>query len=234
MEEADNVYISKAVTVLISTCDKYEIAWDPFWYSFKKYWPDCPWTVRFITNSLESPCGVPIKVGSNTNWTVMHKLATSQLTTEVFLLLLEDFWLTHPVDTASILEFADIVLRGDADKVGLRAGSHTCKGTYVKDTRLEVLDDTSVYRTALQAGLWRVSTFQSLLRGTETPWDFETEGNLRSQNQSMLDRFLNVKEPSYIHYISAPGALRRRKWTQAAIDYAAKEGLKIDFSKRPG
>jgi len=157
----------------------------------------------------------------------MHRLALSQLTTPVFLLLLEDFWLTHTVDTKSILEFADLVLCGDVDKVGLRAGSHTCKGTYEKDSRLDILADASIYRTALQAGLWNVRTFQALLKGTETPWDFETKGSIRSQQ--MPDRFLNVKEPAYIKYLIAPGALRRGRWTRGAKEYAAKEGLTIDF-----
>ena len=152
--------------------------------------------------------------------------------TKVFFLLLEDFWLTHPVNTKALLEFADFVIYGEADKIGLVAGSHTFYGPYKPDTRLGILADKSIYRTALQAGLWNVGTFYNLLKRGETPWHFETLGSLRSQ--SSLGVFLNVREPLYIRYLWAPAALKRGKWTQAARKYAAKEGLKIDFSRHLG
>ena len=216
------------VTILVSTFDGHQAAWKPFWHGFKKYWPDCPWPIRFITNELDAPCGNPIKVGPDRNWTAMHRAALAEPHTRVFFLLLEDYWLTHPVNTQALVEFADIVLYGEADRILLCKGTHTSYGPYEPDRRLNIYADKSIYRTALQAGLWNVGTFLNLLRDGETPWHFETKGSIRSQGWSAP--FLNEVEHNYIRYIFPNGAIKRGKWTPAARKYAAREKLRIDFN----
>ena len=39
-----------------------------FCHGLEKYWPDCPYPVVFITNYLEPPVGIAVKVGDENNF----------------------------------------------------------------------------------------------------------------------------------------------------------------------
>jgi len=221
------------VTVFVSSCDSYQAVWVPFCYGLRKYWPDCPWPIRFVTNYLDPPCGSSLKVGKDKDWTTTQRRALEQISTEVILFMLDDFWLIEPVDTKSLIEFAGLIIHKKVDKIHLTNFSDEKKTPSESkiDSRLNGYTRKSRYRTALQASLWRVSTFLNLMRDGEAPWDFETKGSVRSQDAPFV--FLNVKEHHYISYIKRPGACERGEWTEPAKKYAAKEGLQINFSMGP-
>ncbi len=43
--------------ILVSSFDKYEACWEPYWHGLEKYWPSHP-QVYFITNFLQAPGGI--------------------------------------------------------------------------------------------------------------------------------------------------------------------------------
>lgn len=216
-------------TILISSCDKYKATWKPCCYSLKKYWPDCPWPIKFITNTLDAPCYNTLKMGESNNWSTMQYKALQLISTEIVLFMLDDFWLTDLVNTAVLKVLSNIILNKKADRIHLTNSSDE-KKTISTNSIHNLLNGYTInsrYRTSLQAGLWRVSTFQELLKNGETPWDFETKGSNRSQNSKFI--FLNVKKHGYIPYITRPGACKGGKWTKAAKDYVIKENIgKLD------
>lgn len=217
--------MSNNVTILISSCDKYKATWKPLCYSLKKYWPDCSWPIKFITNTLDAPCGNTLKIGDNNNWSNMQYKALQQISTEIVLFMLDDFWLTDFVNTAVLKDLTNLILNKKADRIHL-TNSHDEKKTIAInniDKRLNGYTKTSRYRTSLQAGLWRTNTFQELLKDGETPWDFETKGSVRSQSTKFI--FLNVKKHGYIPYITRPGACECGKWTNVAKEYIIKENI---------
>ena len=226
--------MSVQVSVFISSCDAYQSCWAPFCHGLKKYWPDCPWPIYFVTNFLEPPCGWTLKVGKEQDWTATQRMALRQISSDVILFMLDDFWLTDRVDTKSLVEFADLILEGKADKIHLTNFSDERKTVVPSDIdkRLNGYASNSKYRTALQGGLWRVGVFKSLMRDGESPWEFETKGSARSQKTPYT--FLNIKEHLYLRYTTRPGAVEKGQWTQMAIDYAEREGLEVDFTRRPG
>ena len=139
--------------------------------------------------------------------------------------MLDDFWLTGPVNTIVLKNLSDIILNKKADRIHLTNFLDE-KKTIITNNISNLLNGytaKSRYRTSLQAGLWRVSTFQELLKDGETPWEFETKGSIRSQNTKHI--FLNVKKHGYIPYITRPGACDCGKWTEAAKEYVIKENI---------
>ena len=44
---------SEDIAFVVSSCDKYYFLWDPFFKTLEKYWPDCPFQLYLITNSLD-------------------------------------------------------------------------------------------------------------------------------------------------------------------------------------
>ena len=227
------------VVVCVSTCDKYRATWVPFCHGFQKYWSDCPWPLWFVTNHRSPPCGKAIKVGDDSGWTDATTRALQKIDVPVIFWMHEDYWLTEPSDTAALLDFADICLRGDADHIQVLptwARHIRSSGIFSGDPRLLVFADDSEYRTSLQAGFWRVETVLDLLKPGETAWDFERTGTGRS-----LDHlFLGVKESKYFFYVirnTGKGwidqPVGKGRWSKDARVYAKREGLKIDFSRDP-
>lgn len=229
------------VTVFISSCDKRKACWMPLCHSLRKYWPDCPWPIGFVTNSLIPPCGMPIMVGADQGWSGTMKLALERITDDVVFLLLDDWWLTAPPDTAALLDFARIVEVGHAEHIGLyptwgKVGNlHvSSKGPYAPDSRLKVFAPRSAYRTSLMPGFWRTKTLRALLVPGESAQQFEINASRRSEGN---DRFLCAAEYKHFRYVvrNEPhytwGPVMRGNWTRDASHYAKKEGLDMDFSR---
>jgi hypothetical protein len=226
------------VTVFVSSWDKYAATWGPFCHGFGKYWPDCPWPLVFMTNSLEPPCGESIKTGADTNWTAMMQIALPQVETPVILLLMDDYWFLAPPDTATLLEYAAYAVRGEADAVGLWLCGSEVFGTedFGLDSRLFVFRQDAQYRASLRAAFWRVDALLGLLSPGEDLWEFECRGSGRSRESA---RIVCVKELGCILYPSpvTPGwpetPVLRGQWRETAYRYAEREGLDVDFSKHP-
>ena len=62
--------LRQSVTVLVTSCDWFYDAWVPFFYFFKKEWPDNPFAVRLITNRFRLDDGEvrALPVGEDQGW----------------------------------------------------------------------------------------------------------------------------------------------------------------------
>ena len=225
------------VTVYVSTLDQWSMVWPGFCHGLHKYWWDCPWPVAFSTETLDAPCSTSLKVGVEEHWARRNRKALEKIDSSVVLFMIEDFWLTEPVDTAVMLEFADLVKRGEADYIVLAYGNQDYNsGIFALDERLFHRSKEDFYRLTLQAAFWRKDVLLDLLGDDiATPWAFEQAGRDRSQNLVCLAtqeyRFLKYVERSIPEFES--GAVLRGKWMPSAKLYAEREGLAIDFSVNP-
>jgi hypothetical protein len=231
------------IVLLVGSHDRYSAAWPPFCHAMRKYWPDCPWPIKFITNRKSAPCGESLKVGGGRDFSRNTKRALEQVGVPVVLWTQEEHWLTERPDTEALKEFAEIVLKGEANHIRLISGwtgKVRAKGAYEPDPRLLIFADDSAYRTSVHMGFWNVEVFGSLLRPGESVWEFETKGSKRSGHH----QFLCVREHKYVRYVVntkdksyqspySAGPITKGKWSVAARKYAQEEGLEIDFSRNP-
>lgn len=225
------------LTVFVGSCDRYSATWLPFCHGLQKYWPDCPWPLRFLTNYGDPPCGKALKVGEEENWTDATRRGLEQVESGIVLYLMDDYWLTRSPDTKALSEFARILADGAAEYVLLFWNRRQDEErVFAADPRLFVVAKSDRYRATLQPTLWRREVFLDLLEDGETPWQFEIRGSVRS---GRYDNFLSVSESIYISYVSIPDPGYSRepvvkgKWTIGAVRYARREGLDVDFSTNP-
>lgn len=226
------------VTVVIGTYDPYKPAWGPMCHGLTKYWSDCPWPVEWITVMKRAPCGTTHAVGYGDDWSRRMMRGVERVRAPVILWMTEDNWLTAPVDTAVVKRYAAYVERKALHHIRLYPGwDHDKPDGVTFDKTLLPFAEKSPYRAALKPGLFNRPIFRALLRGGETPWQFERFGSQRSRQFGKL--FCAIKEWGCFPFVTAanPDGLwvkspvHRGKWTDAARVYVKREGLDVNMKR---
>jgi hypothetical protein len=224
------------VSVLISSFDGYSECWPAVCHGLSKYWLDCPYPTYLIANKRDfsHPRVSVLRSADADDWSGALLFALARLDTEYVMYLQEDYWLVERVSTDRIREYVDLMDVHGINYIRLLS-KPIPDGEFAADRRLGVLAKTADYRTSVQVSLWRTQVFRSLLRAGESAWQFEIDGNRRSISYGAT--FLSVKRHDRDDYFNGVrylcSAINRGKWSRAAVDYARREGLQIDFSLRP-
>ena len=217
------------LSLLVSSFDQYPVCWKPFCHGLKKYWPDHPSNLFFITNRLETPCGEAIKVGEDRGWAGNLKYALEQVESEFVLYSQEDYWIQEPVNSQQVESYLDLLRQNIADYIRLYPAPPADQ-LYVGDERLGLILPHSAYRTSLQMALWRKSVLYDLLLTDESPWKFEKNGSARSAKYGK--RFFCVNKRSYgINYVFT--AVINGYWSKRAYEYVQKEDIVVNFDALP-
>jgi len=178
------------VPIVVTTSDSYLPALRPYAWLVEKYWPnpakfyivgfaepDFPLPERFKFVSVGKQEDYPLE-----KWTDALLDFLSDFNKELFILMLEDYWVTRPVNTEAIelakryMESRPNVLKFDLTADRLHA--HGVKLEYDTAGWLDVIlsDPDSPYHMSLMAGMWRKELFTRVVRRGWNPWDVELEG----------------------------------------------------------
>lgn len=175
--------------VIVSTCDKYLWALKPFSYLFNTYWSAEQPVIVVGYNPPESqgihlPGNFSFYSISRTNYpakrwsTGMIKFFESSLAPDLFVWLLEDYWLCRTVDVSGVETLFDYL----SDKPGVLRLDLTTDRLYNGDMfdveswgHYDVIETPhkSPYQMSLQAGIWRKNHLRTLLVRNKTPWQVE-------------------------------------------------------------
>ncbi len=198
-------------TILISSCDKYEDAWEPFFRLLKIKWSDCNYDIVLLTETKSYNCDFlnvkTINTPSSLAWSSRIKLALSQINTEYVLFFLEDFFLTKNVNT-KVLDLAFEIMDKRKDLFLIEFPSidpnyQKCdvispKKTFKKVYRFEP------YRAKVMISLWRKNDFHKLLFHNEDPWVCEKETSIRSMaySKKILRQDYKYSVPAFCYHIN--------------------------------
>ncbi len=238
------------VTIVVGSVDKYSQAWPAFKHGFKKYWPDCPWEVVAITNFKDFPVGRTIKIGEDKSWADSVRKGMEQIDSDVILWMMEDYWLTGPVNTEYMLKYAKLLLEDKIDHIrllppapGLDVGAPItpdleCKHPYCAGSDLWVFQDDAEYRASLACSLWRKDVFLKFLKEGTTPWEFEHNAGIMSRGN---DRHLCCINPKVISWPwrtnpypnGKESPIRKGQWTGAAHQYNKYESVGMNLQWHP-
>lgn len=214
--------------VLYLSCDRYSDLWLPSTQLFNRHWPDCPWPRYFASDSKPRNLFNFTCLGGSSphlDWSTLLGDVLKQLPYKTVLLFLDDFFLTSRADTTRAKLLLDEMHRLGGSH--LRLVAHRNHLLQMKNS--ELVGELKVglpYRTSLQAGFWRVDTLAGLLRGGESPWEFEVAGTWRSE--SIESPFLAAWE-NPVPYIDV---LERGKWLPRGLKLCRREGVSIDLRSR--
>jgi hypothetical protein len=214
-----------SISIVVSSCDRFFDAWQPFTFFFRKFWPDCPFPVYLVVNELEvqSETVRAIRVGKDKGWATNMQLALEQIDTPYILYLQEDYFLTAPVRTEQLASDIAHAIEHDAAAfcfydLSLLEAEFASTGE-----RFRVVPDDSKGRTRLQTTFWKRDVFASLLRPGETAWNMEARGSERTRGLLMFSYARNDDLP--IPYLMS--GIVRGLWTPEAFAHCRAHDLEI-------
>ena len=165
------------ITLVVSSCDKYEDAWYPYFELIKKYWPTHPEKIALITESKKYRLeGLNIKTynyPSHYTWSERLYRTLEQITSKYIIFSLEDFFLLDYVKQERIDECVQwmeenpniAVCRLCASDSAVLTPTDKYKDFYAADKNVP-------FRLETQAALWNRETLMSFIDLSEDPWAF--------------------------------------------------------------
>lgn len=199
------------VSMVLSSCDRYEDAWSPFCRQLVTNWPEFSMPVYLGTESktfkypgMDIRC--PLASGKiYRRWSERLLRLLDKVDTEFVLFMLDDFWLTAPVDNVEFLKILGYMQKNP--RMGF-----VCLKQEIKDSSSRKDKDNAViceyaelweckkgksFRITTQAGLWRKKYLIKILRAHESAWYFETRATWRSQ--FYRKRIFDVKQSVLVY-----------------------------------
>ena len=231
------------LSLLVSSCDKYEDAWVPFFGLLDANWPDCNYPIYLNTESKEFPgtvCGKKVQAlhtpgGRDEPWSKRLARALKQIPTEFVLFLLEDFFLLSPVNTKKV-EDALAWMQADPNIVNICFYPMEGDNTPVPEhPGFSKRDKNAPFLIQCQVGIWRKKALLKLLRSYEDAWNFESDGTIRARKRPGDYYCLALDVPAIFPYLLAPQhgyGIYNGKWLWNDKPLFQKFGIEADFSKR--
>lgn len=186
--------MTKPYRIFCITSDKYLPAVRPYADLLKRYWPNHPEVVvagftpptfpapeRFKFYSIGDFADYPVGRWSDA---LMRFLAAME--DEVFIIMLEDYWINGPVNDLVVdmaydyMEQFRYVARLDltGDRAGADGGDVSLYGK-LGHVDLVWSRPDSPYHLSLMTGMWRKEHLLRVLVPGESPWDVEIKGTTR-------------------------------------------------------
>ena len=221
--------VGELCSVLVPSCDPYADLWTPFVTQFFGHWPDCPFPVYLGSNqaSYEHPRIRMLHAGHGANWTNRVREQLEALDTPYVLLMLEDFFLRRPVDTAGVLRAFESLRELDGAVVRL-VRRPAPDASVPGHPHLGEIDRGAPYRVSTQAAIWRRSALLDLMRAGESIWQFEILGSRRSD--TVGPGFYGARRSllTYDHHV-----VERGKWFRQEAAFFGSLQIGVDLTRRP-
>lgn len=187
------------VALVILSCDKFKVTWQPCIDYLFKQWPNCPYPVYLLNNFIESD-DTRVKnllVGEDFNWSNTLKKGILKISQERVFFIYDDSFITK-IDLEEVEVIFKMAIENDLSSVTLRKNPFGNGRKY--NDRLYEIKPKAKYRNALFLNLIKKEVLLGLLKDGENAWEFEKDGNQRSEKIAFYSVYAK-KLTSYHHGI---------------------------------
>ena len=219
--------------LFVISCDRYSDVWPPFFTLLERYWPDNPFPVYLLSDTLRygSPNVRPVTPGKRPTWGSLVRDGLSQVPHKNVLLILEDYLINGPVNTAAVLEANALLDAEQAVVVYLRPYPELERFSPEKP-HFGRVGACHKLKVDVTTAIWNRERLMEYVRPEYTAWDMEIKGSVAARDDSRP--FLGVRGPyeaEILPYLMT--AVQRGKWTPRAVELLRREGISnVDISKR--
>ena len=226
------------IALLVSSCDLYEDAWNPFFRLLEIYWSDCPAKVYLVTETKtysDPYFNVNCIQCNSAKWSDRIIFALNQIDSEYIWFFLEDFFLEKTVNT-KIISTAIRCIRQNSDIGVIKFIPDISENWYDNSVKIEryfsPIPKDHNNRSNLMISLYRKEYFLKILRRKESPWDFEKFGTYRSKRY--LERILiqNNEEAlafPYNYQIKKGYGISAKKWLKNNKELFERHDIEVNF-----
>jgi hypothetical protein len=219
------------LSIVVVSCDRYADVWPVFFAAFRRYWPDCPYSVYLTSNtrSISEDDVISICTGPDQGWSNGLKSALMRVPTPYILALQEDFLLKARVSNSEIGRCLEALVQ--LDGAYLRLAPIPSPSIRIPSfPMIGEIPRGAPYRASNQAAIWRREVLLSLLRPGENPWEGEIRASVRSD--SVPNGFFSCWVP-VLNY-EGHGAIVRGRWRRDAVQWCRSElRIQPDLAARP-
>ncbi len=223
--------INGKFAVLVVSCDGYSDLWALFFELFKKFWPDCPFKIYLLSNTLKTEFhGVEnIPVGKDISWSDNLLKAIGCINEEYVLLFIDDLFLCRPVDTKDVQQVFGWIEAHKPNCVRMNCYADNVpvenKPDKPYNNLVGIVSPSMNYRVSTVLTVWKTGFLSSMLRRNENAWEFEINGSRRS---NAFDGFY----ATWRNYFPVVNCVIRGKWRKGAIKKINALGITIPAGKR--
>ena len=217
------------MTILMMAFDPYCDVWDGFMYCKKKYWPDCKYPMVIVTcEETTVPHGIDriITTGKELEWTERLHKALEQIDSKYILFMLEDLYIDSRVNSDRIDQCIELMEQYDIGHLRLMPDIKY-QQDFDKNTEYGEYTEGHAYRISTHPAIWTKEYLYKLTEKKMDAWNFEYFISFESTNYP--EKCLCTKDK----VVSFTNTIWRQKWTREGVALCNREGLVIDFSKRP-
>lgn len=192
----DNVWEDKDLSILIVGFDGYKDVWDIDIYLLNKYWRNRPKT--YLATSVLRPHYTDVEIitaGEGSEWSKKTYTALNKITSKYVLLLLEDFFISSPVDNTLVLESLQLIKDNNIKfyqvLVQLVKSSWEKGAPFQGNRHIKIIPQNKKYPLNLQAAIWdREYLLETLGDGNYNAWQYEI--------RQIAKDYLNVEKVEYL------------------------------------
>lgn len=234
---------NKLCSILVTSCDSYDDAWEPFFKLFNIMWPECDMPIYLNTETKSfdcdyvnvkalHPCELTDKKGKPISWSYRLKQAVEQIDSKYVLFFLEDFFLMSDVRKDMIDRAIDYMENND--DIGIVDFFREPHEEEIILGEFSYIDSNYDYAVNAMAAIWRKDFLLQIIRD-ENPWDFEFFGTRRWKktdykiltHREEFDPILDYKIKPALGY-----GIFQGKWLRKNPELFEKYGIEVDFEKR--
>ena len=208
------------IAIVILSCDKFKVTWEPCFNHLFNAWPDCPYPV-YLLNSFIPSNDERIKdllVGEDLNWSDTLKKGLLKIKEKRIFFIFDDSFITR-FNLEEVKLIFNLTIENDLDSVALRKRVFD-SGKRFND-KIYKIHPTAKYRNSLFLNLIKKDLLLSLLKSGENAWQFEKDGNKRNKSFDFYSVY-NSKLVTYEHGIV------KGKWLPNTYKYLKNNGYSLN------
>jgi hypothetical protein len=192
------------------SCDKYKDLWPVFNHYFETHWSDCPFPAYLLASeeTFRSRRITSLSTGPYVGWSDSLISGLSQIDTKFVLFVEGDMLPISSFRNDIIISTMSFLEKVGGTCVKLRRGGFPLSPV-PNEPAMGRLSTRLPYRNALHISIWDRLKLLKHLKPGESPWDFETKANSRTECD---EEFYAVREDhfKFIH------AFVKARWVRSA------------------
>lgn len=212
-------------TILVVSCDQYADVLPPFVMLWRKFWPDCPFETVLLTETIDCEgFDRVVLAGKCNDWSPRVVKALEKISTPYVLMVLNDYFLNAPVDTAKMLERLEQAKKFDA--ANLRLNPNPPGRMPYQDSDLMEFPKNVAYSVTCQTGIWNREFLLGLAKRNKSAWQFERYGSFMLEGEKRPLLVTKQKEFPFVD------SVHKGYWEKAGAELCERNNVPIDFAAR--